>query len=171
MRMLALNTPTSVSYSLPTRRKSAVFSKASTLVKKFASRSTSPTVKPIVFTRWMAEERSCACPAWNGTSELFGYYKTDGTRDAVTAVGLADDRVRLLHRRGRRGLASAFIEGVECSLAPYVAAMDGDLQHDEALLPQMLEVLRSGATRLMWGLSSNPRRGRLLAFRIRWLLS
>ena len=68
MRMLTLNTPTSVSYSLPTTRKSAVFSKPNTLAKKLASRSMSPTVKPIVFTRWMPEERSCACPAWNGTS-------------------------------------------------------------------------------------------------------
>jgi dolichol-phosphate mannosyltransferase len=76
---------------------------------------------------------------------------TDGTRDAVTAVGLEDDRVRLLHRRGRRGLASAFIEGVECSLAPYVAAMDGDLQHDEALLPSMLEVLRTGTADVVVG--------------------
>jgi dolichol-phosphate mannosyltransferase len=76
---------------------------------------------------------------------------TDGTRAAVAAIGRADSRVRLLHRRGRRGLASAFIEGVECSLATYVAAMDGDLQHDEALLPQMLAVLRSGAADVVVG--------------------
>ena len=75
----------------------------------------------------------------------------DGTRDAVAALGLADNRVRMLHRRGRRGLASAFIEGVESSLAPYVAAMDGDLQHDEALLPQMLDVLRAGGTDVVVG--------------------
>jgi len=68
---------------------------------------------------------------------------TDGTRDAVAAIGRHDSRIRLLHRAGRRGLASAFIEGVECSLAPYVAALDGDLQHDETLLPRMLAVLQS----------------------------
>ncbi len=68
---------------------------------------------------------------------------TDGTRDAVAEIGREDARVRLLHRVGRRGLASAFIEGAQCSLAPYVAAMDGDLQHDEALLPRMLAVLRT----------------------------
>ena len=68
---------------------------------------------------------------------------TDGTRDAVAAIGRCDSRVRLLRRTGRRGLASAFIEGVECSLAPYIAALDGDLQHDETLLPRMLEVLKS----------------------------
>ena len=68
---------------------------------------------------------------------------TDGTRQAVAAIGQNDARVRLLHRTGRRGLASAFVEGVRCSLAPFVAAIDGDLQHDEMLLPRMLEVLRS----------------------------
>ena len=41
------------------------------------------------------------------------------------------------------GLASAFIEGVECSLAPFVAAMDGDLQHDPADIPTLLETMNS----------------------------
>ena len=76
---------------------------------------------------------------------------TDGTRDAVAALGRRDSRVRLLCRTGRRGLASAFIEGVQCSLSPYVAAMDGDLQHDEALLPQMLAMLRSEGVDIVVG--------------------
>ncbi len=67
---------------------------------------------------------------------------TDGTREAVAAIGRQDARVRLLHRIGRRGLSSAFIEGAQASLAPFVAAMDGDLQHDEALLPRMFAALR-----------------------------
>lgn len=67
---------------------------------------------------------------------------TDATRANVAAIGARDPRVRLLHRIGRRGLASAFIEGAEASLAPYVAAIDGDLQHDERLLPRMLAALR-----------------------------
>ena len=68
---------------------------------------------------------------------------TDGTREAIRDIAQHDPRIRLLHRIGRRGLASAFIEGAQASLAPYIAAMDGDLQHDETLLPQMLAVLRS----------------------------
>ena len=75
----------------------------------------------------------------------------DGTREAVAAIGRSDNRVRLLHRLGRRGLASAFIEGVECSLAPFVAAMDGDLQHDETLLPAMLALLKSGSADVVVG--------------------
>jgi len=67
---------------------------------------------------------------------------TDGTRDAVREIGRRDSRVRLIHRIGRRGLASACIEGALASAAPYLAVIDADLQHDERLLPQMLRALR-----------------------------
>ena len=66
----------------------------------------------------------------------------DGTREAIAAIARTDPRIRMLHRVGRRGLSSAFIEGAQASFAPYVAAMDGDLQHDETLLPSMLAALR-----------------------------
>jgi dolichol-phosphate mannosyltransferase len=67
---------------------------------------------------------------------------TDGTIAEVTRLARLDRRVRLLHRIGRRGLASACIEGVQASAAPFIGIMDADLQHDEALLPQMLAVLK-----------------------------
>lgn len=76
---------------------------------------------------------------------------TDGTRDAVAVICRNDTRVRLLYRAGRRGLASAFVEGVRCSLAPFVAAMDGDMQHDERLLPRMLAVLRTDEADIVLG--------------------
>ncbi|HEY5790891.1 MAG TPA: glycosyltransferase family 2 protein [Gammaproteobacteria bacterium] len=66
----------------------------------------------------------------------------DGTADAVRALARSDRRVRCLQRLDRRGLSSACIEGVMASTAPYVAVMDADLQHDERLLPGMLELLR-----------------------------
>jgi dolichol-phosphate mannosyltransferase len=47
-----------------------------------------------------------------------------------------------LHRIGRRGLASACIEGALATSAPFVAMMDADLQHDERLLPAMLAALK-----------------------------
>lgn len=65
----------------------------------------------------------------------------DGTRDAVAAVAGQDTRIRLLWRPNRRGLASAFVEGALASTAPYIAALDGDMQHDETLLPSMLAAL------------------------------
>ena len=69
----------------------------------------------------------------------------DGTREAIRAVAAQEPRVRMIHRVGRRGLASAFIEGAQASFAPNVAAMDGDMQHDETRLPVMLQALRDGA--------------------------
>jgi dolichol-phosphate mannosyltransferase len=68
----------------------------------------------------------------------------DGTADLARSLANADPRVRCLQRLGRRGLSSACVEGVMSSSAPYVLIMDGDLQHDEAILPSMLQALLSG---------------------------
>jgi dolichol-phosphate mannosyltransferase len=73
----------------------------------------------------------------------------DDSRDGTANVarGLAQSsggRVRVVQRIGRRGLSSACVEGALASSAPYIAVMDGDLQHDERLLPKMLEALKQG---------------------------
>lgn len=75
----------------------------------------------------------------------------DGTSDRAREMAQRDRRVRCLQRIGRRGLASACIEGMLASSAPYVAVMDGDLQHDPALLPAMLDTLRGGGTDIVIG--------------------
>jgi len=75
----------------------------------------------------------------------------DRTRPVTARLARVDARVRLLHRIGRRGLSSACIEGVQASTASYVAVMDADLQHDESLLPLMLEVLKSGSADIVVG--------------------
>jgi dolichol-phosphate mannosyltransferase len=68
----------------------------------------------------------------------------DGTAAVVRAFAQRDPRIRCLQRIGRRGLSSACIEGALASASPYVAVMDADLQHDERLLPRMLETLPPG---------------------------
>ncbi|OYW44262.1 MAG: dolichol monophosphate mannose synthase [Sphingomonadales bacterium 12-68-11] len=68
----------------------------------------------------------------------------DGTAEEARAISLLDPRVRVIQRIGRRGLASAAIEGMCATAAPVVAVMDADQQHDPALLPQMLAAIRSG---------------------------
>ncbi len=75
----------------------------------------------------------------------------DGTAGVVRGLAQADPRVRVLHRYGRRGLSSACVEGVLATAAPFVAVMDGDLQHDEAILPAMLDRLRAGEADLVVG--------------------
>jgi dolichol-phosphate mannosyltransferase len=77
----------------------------------------------------------------------------DDSRDDTAAVvrrfALENPHVRLIERIGRAGLASACIEGMLATAAPYLAVMDADLQHDESLLPQMVEKLRCGGTDLV----------------------
>ncbi|PLK26971.1 glycosyltransferase family 2 protein [Novosphingobium sp. TH158] len=68
----------------------------------------------------------------------------DGTADVARKLALADPRVRCIQRIGRRGLASAAIEGMCSTAAPIVAVMDADHQHDPELLPQMLAAVQSG---------------------------
>ena len=67
----------------------------------------------------------------------------DGTANTARELARVDPRVRVIQRIGRRGLSSACIEGMCATAAPAVAVIDGDLQHDETLLPAMLETLRT----------------------------
>lgn len=67
----------------------------------------------------------------------------DGTADVARELARIDSRVRVIHRIGRRGLSSACIEGMCATAAPVVAVIDGDLQHDEKLLPKMLDLLQA----------------------------
>ena len=69
----------------------------------------------------------------------------DGTLDTLRSISRSDSRVRFLHRIGRRGLASAVVEGVLATSSPLIAVMDCDLQHDETLLPKMFAQLSTAA--------------------------
>ena len=70
----------------------------------------------------------------------------DGTAEAARELARVDRRVRVIQRIGRRGLSSACIEGMCATAAPVVAVIDGDLQHDETLLPAMLAALQDDAS-------------------------
>jgi dolichol-phosphate mannosyltransferase len=76
-------------------------------------------------------------------------HSPDGTADVLREVARGNRRVRVIERIGRRGLASACIEGMMTSAAPYIAVMDADLQHDETLIPAMFELIESGSLDLV----------------------
>uniref|UniRef100_UPI0035CB9020 glycosyltransferase family 2 protein n=1 Tax=uncultured Sphingomonas sp. TaxID=158754 RepID=UPI0035CB9020 len=69
----------------------------------------------------------------------------DGTAQAAREIARTDQRVRVIQRIGRRGLSSACIEGMCATAAPVVAVIDGDMQHDETILPAMLDALQADA--------------------------
>jgi dolichol-phosphate mannosyltransferase len=75
----------------------------------------------------------------------------DETAELVREYARRDRRIRLIHRIGRRGLSSACIEGLLATNASCIAVMDGDMQHDERILPQMLAAMRAGSLDLVIG--------------------
>lgn len=120
------------------------------LLERLAHTQPGPELTVIVPTR---NERDNIIPLYNKLSAALGERNwemmvvdddsRDGTQDVVRFLATHDRRVRLLARIGRRGLASAYVEAAQASTAPYVAVIDADLQHDETLLPRMLETLES----------------------------
>jgi dolichol-phosphate mannosyltransferase len=70
-------------------------------------------------------------------------HSPDGTADLIRGLAATNRRIRILERIGRRGLSSACIEGMLATPAQYIAVMDADLQHDESILPKMLERMKA----------------------------
>lgn len=66
---------------------------------------------------------------------------SDGTGEAVRAVAARDARVRLIVRKGVRGLASAAVCGWDAARGEVLALMDGDGQHDPALIGRLAAAL------------------------------
>ena len=68
----------------------------------------------------------------------------DGTEEIVTAISQEDPRVRLLVRKGERGLSGAVLYGWRHTDAAILGVMDADLQHPPELLPALVEAILAG---------------------------
>jgi len=80
----------------------------------------------------------------------------DFTWARVEEIGRRNPRVRVLRRTSNRGLGPSVVDGFAAATGEAVACIDADLQHDPAILPEMLRVLMNGsdlavATRYMPG--------------------
>lgn len=75
----------------------------------------------------------------------------DGTAELVEKLAVDNRNIRLIRRIRRRGLASAVIEGFLSTVAPIVAVIDGDLQHDETILPTLIAKVGAGKADLAVG--------------------
>jgi dolichol-phosphate mannosyltransferase len=69
---------------------------------------------------------------------------TDGTGEIVEAISLRDHRVRLLLRKGQRGLSGAVLDGWSSTDADVLGVMDADLQHPPELLPRLFKAIAEG---------------------------
>lgn len=69
----------------------------------------------------------------------------DNTPDAIKKVMDENKNVRMKHREGKTGLATAVLEGFSLAEGDYVAVMDADLQHPPTILKYMFYALETGA--------------------------
>ena len=71
----------------------------------------------------------------------------DGTGALADALAAREPRLRVLHRSGKRGLGSAYVEGFQYALretdARFVIQMDADLSHDPDAIPALLEAMET----------------------------
>jgi len=72
----------------------------------------------------------------------------DGTGDVLDRLAAADDRIHVLHRPGKLGLGTAYLDGFRWGLArgfDYLFEMDADFSHDPRYLPDMMALAEGGA--------------------------
>lgn len=72
----------------------------------------------------------------------------DGTGKIADRLAGRDERVRVLHRSGKLGIGSAYIEGFRHGLRDgydVLVQMDTDLSHDPRYLPDFLAAIERGA--------------------------
>ena len=72
----------------------------------------------------------------------------DGTGALLDGIAAAEPRVHVMHRTGKLGLGTAYIEGFGWGLArgyEVLFQMDADGSHDPGYLPQMLALAEDGA--------------------------
>ena len=96
--------------------------------------------------RGIAERLLAALP---GTEVLFVDDRSpDGTGVLLDELAAAQPRLHVMHRAGKLGLGSAYLEGFGWGLArgfDYLFEMDADGSHDPKYLPQMLALAEDGA--------------------------
>src|SRR4051812_47377485 len=95
----------------------------------------------------------------------------DGTGALLDELAAAEPRLHVMHRAGKLGLGTAYVEGFGWGLArgyDYLFEMDADGSHDPRYLPQMVALAQDGADVVVgsryvpgggtenWGLGRKP---------------
>ncbi len=117
---------------------------ASTSSRKCEISIVVPTFNEVENARLLVEKLYQAIPTENFEIVFVDDDSSDGTRDELFRLAEENPAIRVIQRIGRRGLSTAVIEGILSTTSKYIVVIDADLQHDETVIPQMVDYLRSG---------------------------
>jgi dolichol-phosphate mannosyltransferase len=69
----------------------------------------------------------------------------DGTGELAEQLSEKYDFIKVIHRSGRLGLASAVIDGFIFACSEILGVMDADFQHPPEIIPKLFEEIKRGA--------------------------
>lgn len=68
----------------------------------------------------------------------------DGTGKIADELSLENNRIKVLHRKGKEGLSSAVMEGFKHTEADIIGVMDADLSHPPDVIPELVLPILNG---------------------------
>jgi len=68
----------------------------------------------------------------------------DGTGELADELSKRNKKIKVIHRLGKNGLGSAFVDGTKVAKGDVFLLMDSDLSHDSKDLPKLLEKIKQG---------------------------
>ncbi len=74
----------------------------------------------------------------------------DGTREEIRKW-MSDSRIKIIHRRENKGLASAIIDGAKGARGNIIVVMDADLSHPPESIPDLVKPILAGGKDMVIG--------------------
>jgi dolichol-phosphate mannosyltransferase len=69
----------------------------------------------------------------------------DGTGEIAENLAKKYGNIKVIHRKNKKGLASAVVDGFKHVSAPVICVIDADLQHPPEKIPELFDEINSGA--------------------------
>lgn len=63
----------------------------------------------------------------------------DGTGEIADELSMKNNKIKVLHRRGKEGLSSAVMEGFKHASGEIIGVMDADLSHPSEIIPRLVQ--------------------------------
>ncbi|VVB54881.1 UDP-N-acetylglucosamine--dolichyl-phosphate N-acetylglucosaminyltransferase [uncultured archaeon] len=70
----------------------------------------------------------------------------DGTGRIADELSKTDNRIKLIHRKGKEGLSSAVVEGFKHADGEIIGVMDADLSHPPEVIPELVWPIINGGS-------------------------